>query len=231
MNCRVGIGLVLVLNLLMAGVVGLACGQETSVRPGINKTYADPNVKDAIHRFEGESREIFQKREAIVAACGIRPGMAVADIGAGTGLFTRLFAPQVGPTGKVYAVDIAKKFIDHIEETCREQKLSQVVGIVCTSTSTELPADSIDLAFVCDTYHHFEYPFKTLASIHKALRPGGRLVVIDYRKEKGVSSDWTMNHIRADQKTVAEEVCRAGFRLLDEPPLLKDQYMLRFKRQ
>ena len=233
MFLRLGMGVVLLVNVLLASLESSALGQEQSVRPGINKSYANPDLNAFVKRFEGESREVFRQREAIVGVCDIRPGLAIADVGAGTGLFTRLFAPKVGPSGKVYAVDPSKKFIAHIEESCRQQNLSQVVGVVCTDTSTELPAKSVDLVFVCDTYHHFEYPFKTLASIHKALRPGGRLIVVDYRKEKGVTSEGTMNHVRADQKTVIEEVSGAGFRLLDEPLslVLKEQYMLRFEKR
>src|SRR4029077_2017625 len=125
--------------------------------------------------FEVESREIYTQRKEIVVACKLKPGMAVADIGAGTGLFTRLFAKEVGPQGKVYAVDIAAKFIEHIEKTAQDEGLKNVGGVVCTADSVRLPAKSIALAFVCDTYHHFEFPFKTLASIHEALRPGGQL--------------------------------------------------------
>src|SRR5713226_2662044 len=109
------------------------------------------------------SRDIFAQRHPIVAACRIRASMAVADIGAGTGLFTRLFATAVGPAGTVYAVDIAPKFIEHIENTCKENGLTSVVGVVCPLDSVGLPPASIDLAFICDTYHHFEFPFRTMA--------------------------------------------------------------------
>src|SRR5437764_763862 len=92
----------------LAVVVGLsALAQEKSVRPGINKPFENPDVKEFVGKFEVESREIFARRKEIVEACRLRPGMVVADVGAGTGLFTRLFAAAVGPEGKVYAVDIA----------------------------------------------------------------------------------------------------------------------------
>ena len=147
--------------------------QEKSVRPGINKPFENPDVKDFIGKFEGESREIFTQRKEIVALCKIKPGMAVVDIGAGTGLFTRLFAKEVGPTDKVYAVDIARKFVEHIEKTSKEAGIKNVAGVVCTAFSVKLPPNSVDLVFICDTYHHFEFPFRTMASIHDALRPGG----------------------------------------------------------
>ena len=129
--------------------------QEKSVNPGINKTYEHPDVADSVQRFESNGRDVFDHRKEIVAALNLKPGMAVADIGAGTGLFTRLFSPEVGSKGRVFAVDIAKEFVDHIEDTAREQKLDNVIGHVCKQDSVELPESSIDLVFICDVYHHF----------------------------------------------------------------------------
>lgn len=222
------LGDVLTLAALVPGP--LAPGQEKSVRPGINKAFEDPNVKEFLGKFEVESREIYAKRKEIVAACGIKPGMAVADIGAGTGLFTRIFARAVGPKGRVYAVDIAPKFVAHIKKTCERAGLKNVTGVVCTQTSTELPAASVDLAFICDTYHHFEFPQRTLASLHRALKPGGRLVLIDFKRVKGVSSEWVMNHVRAGQEVFTREVVESGFRPVGEERLLKENYFLRFER-
>ena len=84
----------------LAVTMGLvASAQEKSVKPGINKPYEDPDVKEFVGKFETESREIYAKRKDIVERCKVKPGMAVADVGAGTGLFTRLFAEAVGPKG------------------------------------------------------------------------------------------------------------------------------------
>jgi ubiquinone/menaquinone biosynthesis C-methylase UbiE len=205
-------------------------GQDKSVRPGINQPFENPDVKEFVGKFEVESREVFAQRRALVAACKLKPGMAVADIGAGTGLFTRLFAKEVGDRGKVYAVDIAPKFIQHIEQTCRESGLQNVIGVVCKTDSAGLPERSIDLAFICDTYHHFEFPFKTMASIHRALRPGGRLVLVDFKRIPGVSSEWVLNHVRAGQEIVTKEILSTGFKLVGEPKLLKDNYCLVFEK-
>jgi predicted methyltransferase len=131
--------------------------QEKSVKPGVNDPFRDPDAKEFAKTFEVESREVFAAREQILRACKLRPGMAVADIGAGTGLFTRLFAATVGPRGKVY-VDIAANFLAHIKKTCAEARLGNVEIVKCTDRSCELKEGSIDLAFVCDTYHHFEFP-------------------------------------------------------------------------
>ena len=222
-------GFVLALAVL-GSAVGFATAQEKSVRPGINQPFENPDVKKFIGAFEGESREIYTQRKQIVAACKLKPGMTVGDIGAGTGLFTRLFAAEVGPQGKVYAVDIARKFINHIEETCREKGIRNVTGVVCTASSVSLPPGSIDLAFICDTYHHFEYPARTMASIHDALRPGGRVVLIDFKRIKGESRDWVMGHVRAGQETFTEEIKAAGFRQAEESKLLKENYCVVFEK-
>jgi ubiquinone/menaquinone biosynthesis C-methylase UbiE len=219
---------VVVCVLSLAQSAGLA--QEKSVNPGINKSFENPNVDEFVKKFETESREIYSLRNQIVEACRLKPGAVVADVGAGTGLFTRLFAKEVAPKGKVYAVDIADEFIKHIERTCQEQKISNVQGVVCTDRSAELPAESIDLAFICDTYHHFEFPQQTLASIHKALKAGGRLVLIDFHRIEGKSSQWVLGHVRAGQEVFTKEIEEAGFKQTREEKFLKENYFLCFER-
>ena len=156
----------------------------------MNKKFADPNadIEQFVKRFESEERDVYAKRQAITRAVGPQRGNAVADIGAGTGLFTQLFAEQVGPEGTVYAVDIGPAFLQYIAERAKQHGHERIVKTVLnTHDSVELPAGSIDVAFLCDTYHHFEQPEKMLASIHRALRPNGRLVIIDFDLRKDSS--------------------------------------------
>jgi ubiquinone/menaquinone biosynthesis C-methylase UbiE len=206
-------------------------GQEKSVRPGINKPFEDPNVEQFVETFEKNGREIYDFRKEIVEACKLKPGMVVADVGAGTGLLTRMFAPAVGDKGKVYAVDISQKFLDHIKKTCEEKGIKNVTYVKCTDTSAELPDNSIDLAFICDTYHHFEFPFKTMASIHKALKPDGQVILIDFHRIKGESTDWVMGHVRAGQEVFAKEVEDSGFKQVEEKKFMKQSYFLRFAKK
>jgi FkbM family methyltransferase len=215
--------------LLSVGFVSTA--QDKSVRPGINKPFENPDLADFIKKFEGESREIAAQSKAIVAACKIKPGMVVADVGAGTGLFTRKFAAEVGEKGKVFAVDIAPTFLRHIEKTCEEERIKNVQTIQCDQFSTKLPKSSVDLVFVCDTYHHFEFPQRTLQSIHDALRPGGQLILIDFQRIEGKSSEWILGHVRAGQEVFAKEVTTAGFKKVGEEKLLKENYFLRFEKK
>lgn len=206
--------------------------QQQSVKPGINDNFKDPDVDKYIVMFEGESREIYKHRNDIVAAVGLKPGMNVADIGAGTGFFSRMFALEAAPAGTVYAVDIAENFIEHIGAMAKKEGISNIKASVCSERSVDLPENSVDVAFICDVYHHFEYPFDSMASIHKALRPGGRVVIVDFERIVGVSTDWTLDHVRCGKGTVADEVKDSGFDLLEEKDLGMDgQYVLIFRKR
>ena len=219
---------------LLCLLASLAFSQDASVKPGINSKFRDPklNVEEWTKKFETESREIFLQREKIVAAAGLKLGMAMADIGAGTGLFTLHFAKAVGADGKVFAVEIAKNFLEHIKSRASKASASNVQTILCTEKSVELPEASIDLAFICDVYHHFEYPQATLATLQKALKPGGELVLIDFKRIPGESSDFIMGHVRAGQEVFEAELAAAGFEKVSEvKDMLKENYFVRFKRK
>jgi ubiquinone/menaquinone biosynthesis C-methylase UbiE len=209
-------------------VCGLAAGQGAS--PEINAPYRHPSYEQWRSRFETEGREVYDQRHAIVAAARARPGMAVADIGAGTGLFTRLFAAQIGTSGRVYAVDIAREFVAGNLRRAREEGHHNVIGIESTQEDTKLAPASIDLAFICDAYHHFEQPKAMLASIRRALRPGGTMIVVDFERIPGVSPDWILKHVRAGKEDFRAEIEAAGFRFVEEVKLMRENYVLRFKR-
>lgn len=203
---------------------------EQNVNPGINEYYYDAEFQHWVSVFERPGREVYDKRHRIVEELDLVPGMAVADIGAGTGFYTFLFAHKVGSSGKVYAVDISDNFIKNILRIGSEQGLNNIEGIINNQKSTRLTPDTIDLAFICDTYHHFEYPQATLASIYQALRPKGRLVIIDYRKQAGISSSWVMSHVRPNEKIVIKEAEAAGFSLISQQDFLKSNYFLTFEK-
>ena len=205
---------------------------EKSVKPNINSEYLSPDLKVSqwVERFEREGREVFDRRREIVAAAKIRPGMIVGDIGSGTGLFTPLLLEAAGSKGKVYAVDIVPKFLDLIRERMTAAGVENVETVLCTERSVELPANSIDLAFICDVYHHFEYPHSSLASLHRAIRPGGEIFLVDFKRIPGESADWILNHVRAGESVVTAEIEAAGFEKVANVDLLKDNYIVRFRK-
>ncbi|MBT9557120.1 MAG: methyltransferase domain-containing protein [Myxococcales bacterium] len=202
--------------------------------PAINAPFRDAalDVKVWTDRFEGESREVYRAREAIVAAIGLEPGMVVADVGTGTGLFVKYFSERVGPTGRVVAVDIAETFLALVRERAAAAGLTNVETRLGTTDSAQIPAGSVDVAFVCDTYHHFETPTTMLASLQSALRSGGRLIIVDYHRIPGKTSEFLMGHVRANRETVISEIEAAGFVRLQGPPapFLDENYLVVFER-
>ena len=208
----------------------LLFAEKRAASPDINSYFQNPNWRQWVNTFERPGREVYDKRHEIVAASGAKTGMIVADIGAGTGLFTRLFADSVGAAGRVYAVDISRPFIENILRTSGEQGFVNIEGVVNSSKDVSLPTDSIDIAFLVDTYHHFEYPFSMLASIQRALKAGGALIIIDFRRDPHRSSKWVMQHVRSGKDVVIDEVTQAGFHLIDDKPLLRTNYYLVFKK-
>ncbi len=207
-----------------------AFAQEKSVNPDINKSFKNADVPNYIKRFEREGRDVYDHRDEVVDAMNVKPRMIVADVGAGTGLFTRLFAPRVGGGGTIYAVDISENFIKHIKKTCKEEDITNVKCVLGGSDDVKLPEGKIDLVFICDTYHHFEFPQTTMASVHRALKADGELVVIDFHRIEGKTKKWLMDHVRAGQEVFTKEIESAGFEQIEEKKLLKENYFLRFRK-
>ncbi len=198
--------------------------------PHINRPFEGAGLERWATVFERPGREVFDQRFRILEAARTQPGMRVADIGAGSGLFALLFARAVGPAGLVYAVDVSPGFVSAIAERARAERLANVVPILNTQQGASLDGASIDLAIVCDTYHHFEDPKAMLETIRRALVPGGALILIDYHRRPGISSPWVLSHVRTGRDQVVREVTAAGFRLVEEPDFLRESFFLRFER-
>ncbi len=233
---------------LLAGCAATETTRPEGLPEGINDGFLaeDLDVEQYVERFEGESRAVYAERQAIVDALSLSPGDAVADIGAGTGFFSLLFVDAVSPgrgsepappkdssdAGQVYAVEISPRFLEHLRARAAAEAPGRLEVVEGTARSVSLPDASIDLAFVCDVYHHFEYPSESLASLHSALRPGGSLVLIDFERIPGVSPAWLLEHVRAGREVFQAEIEAAGFQLVEEIELagLDDNYILRFER-
>jgi SAM-dependent methyltransferase len=181
--------------------------------------------------FESEGRAIFDKRFEVLDALGLEPGMDVADIGAGSGLYSRLIAERVGPSGQVFAVDIAANLVNHITETATAMGLGNVRAIVGGDKSPRLLEQSVDLVFIADSYHHFEYPGEMLQRIKKALRPDGRLILIDWERIEGVSHPFILAMVRAGKAIFIDEFEAAGFEFVEEIPIFTEEYMLEFRHR
>ncbi len=218
-------------------VANEAAKRAENLPSGINDSFLDPdmNVEDFIKRFEVESREVFACREQILAAMQLKPGMDVADVGSGTGLYLRPLSRSVGEEGKVYAIDISPKFVKHLRDRAKEEKLANVEVVLCSDSDVNLKANTIDRAFICDVYHHFEYPESSLKSIYRAMREGGKLILVDFHREPEVSPDrqqWLKGHIRAPLETFKQEIMDAGFKFEEQVEIdgFTENYLLRFSK-
>ncbi len=208
--------------------------QQSAITPTareLNKSF-DADVSQWKERFEHEGRAIFDKRAEILAAMDLKPGMHVADIGAGTGVISRLLADKVGPTGVVYAVDVAKNMVDYIAKTAAEQQLTNLKPVLGDPRSPKLAPGSVDAICIIDAYHHFEYPKEMLAEIKKALRPDGTLLLIDFKRIEGVSRPYILNMVRAGEGTFTDEFVDAGFQVVERRgDMFPENYVLKFKHR
>ncbi|MEO9594509.1 class I SAM-dependent methyltransferase [Rhodopirellula bahusiensis] len=235
----------LLLAIVIAAAISMnenGCAQEPQlaeptkpqVPDGINDKFKDPklNVDEWLERFEVESREVFGAREEVLKACAIQPGERIADVGAGTGFYSRLFAKKTGWDGWVYSVDIAPNFLQHIAARATADGIENLTTVLGTDVSIRLPPESVDMVFICDTYHHFESPQQSLASIYRALKPGGRLILIDFDRIPGVTREFLLGHVRAGKDVFQNEVIASGFQFTDEVVIesFEENYLLRFKK-
>ena len=201
-------------------------------RTGPNDAYRDPRVAAESWRqlFEGDEREIYRRRDLIMKLAAPKPGMNVADVGAGTGLFTMMLSDAVGERGRIYAEEVVEKFGSFIAQRAAREKRDNVVSVMGTEIGIGLPPASIDLAFACDVYHHFDHQQEMLASIRRALRTGGELFLVDFAREPGLSPAWILEHVRAGEAEVVQEIENAGFVLLSQDHTIGVNYALRFRR-
>jgi predicted methyltransferase len=166
--------------------------------------------------------------EQALQLIGIRPGMVVADVGAGSGYMTTRLARLVGPGGMVYANDIQPRLLQILEQKAQTEHLANIVTVQGTDTDARLPDNALDLALLVDVYHEFQHPQQMLQSIRRALKANGQLVLVEYRKE-----DPTIPIADAHRMSVADvrtEVQAEGFvfdRLIEQLPR---QHIIMFRR-
>jgi ubiquinone/menaquinone biosynthesis C-methylase UbiE len=208
-------------------------GEPESVRPGINDKYFKPGaISTWTDEFEVERRDVIASRDEIVAALGLAPGMIVADIGAGTGAFLAPLSAGIGSEGTLYAVDIVPAFLEHLRSRADAEGLDNVEVVQGSPTAVGLADQSIDLMFLCDVYHHIEYPSPFARSLHRALRADGRLFVVEFERIPGKTSPSMLKHVRQDKATLIAELAEEGFVLEREITgvPLRENYMLVFHK-
>lgn len=133
--------------------------------------------------LERPERSREERPDLVLAALELAPGMRVADVGAGTGYYSWRIAERVGESGRVYAVEVQPQMLDYLGRQMANRSVKNVEPVLGTPTDPRLPPASIDVALMVDVYHELEFPFEMLGRVVQALKPGGRLVLVEYRGE------------------------------------------------
>lgn len=173
------LGSVLAVFLATAAVLA----QQPGVHPVSGRVYALPMSVQGAAWLDRSEREREEDPDLALRLLRVQRGSTVADIGAGTGYFTVRLARATGASGKVYATDIQPGMLDLLQKNLARAKLANVIPVLGTIDDPKLPAESIDLALMVDVYHEFSQPQRMLQRIRAALKPGGRLALLEYRAE------------------------------------------------
>jgi len=214
------------LGLLLAVVVLLPA--PWVVAQSAHQHHPPGSASAYIKVLEDPERDGWQQPERVIAALDLKPGDVVADLGAGSGYFTLRLARTVSPRGKVYAVDIDRQLLEFIGRRAKEEHLQNIQPILADPHDPKLPPSSVDLIFICDTLHHISDRQTYYPLLASALKPGGRLVNIDFQKHSlPVGPPVEM---KISKGAMIEEAQPAGFHLLKEYDFLKYQYFLVFTR-
>ena len=180
--------------------------------------------------LERPSREEEERPDDVIREMGLKEGDVAVDMGCGTGYFARRMAKAVGATGKVYGVDIQPEMLDYLRGLCKKEGIANVEPVLGDEVDPKLPADSIDWMILVDVYHEFQQPAPMLAKMREALKPGGRIALIEYR----MLGD-TAKHIKAEHRMSVKQVLAewnpAGFELVDLLEFLPAQHFFIFQKR
>jgi predicted methyltransferase len=207
---------------------GAACAQQQPRQePPAKREPANVMSWEGAAWLERDGRAQQEKPEEVIQAMELREGMTVADIGAGSGFFTRRLAKAVGPTGKVYAEDIQPQMLDLLKKDIEKEGIKNVVTVLGTETEAKLPVHGVDRVLLVDVYHEFQKPEPMLASIRESLAPGGTVILVEYRLEGDTASHINIKH-RMSVEQVLAEWNAAGFELANRIETLPTQHVFIF---
>lgn len=200
---------------------------------GIGKFYLGREIAHVMgHQaaawLERADRDETELPQRVVEEMKLAPSDVVADVGAGTGYFSFRLARAV-PQGSVYAVDIQPEMLAIIEQRKTQQKVTNVVSVLGTESNTKLPAASVDVALLVDAYHEFAFPREMMDSIVRSLKPGGRVVLIEYRAEDPTVPIKAVHKMTVDQ--AKKELTAAGLKFKETKEFLPLQHFIVFERR
>jgi ubiquinone/menaquinone biosynthesis C-methylase UbiE len=213
----------------IAALLLVAAGLRAQAAADANSGYkTEQGRKSVAAGLSDPARDERQKPRELIRAMGVEKGMTVADVGTGVGYMLPFLSRAVGPEGKVIGEDIFDDFLAGAKQRVQNQNLANVSLVKGSETDPKLPEGQVDEILVLDVYHHFDYPEKMLAALHKALKPGGKLVIVEYYKRpEAMPNGRAMTHIRLDMPGVIKEVEANHFHLIMESEHVRNvQYML-----
>jgi len=216
------------LGLAFVATIFAAAQTTRGVHPVSGRVFAQVMSYRGADWLDREERDIEEAPDAAIAALDLEPGLVVADVGAGSGYMSVRMARRVGATGRVYATDIQPEMIALLEERLADEKVANVTPVLGLLDDPKLPDGALDLELLVDVYHEFSEPQKMLRGLRKALKPGGRLVLLEYRKE-----DPSIPILEDHKMTVAQatlEVEAEGFTLSKVDARLPRQHILVFTK-
>jgi ubiquinone/menaquinone biosynthesis C-methylase UbiE len=208
-------------RLTLATAILLAACVSPHAPPTHQHSFADAEKWARV--FDEPERDAWQKPHEVIQALGLKPDAAVADIGAGTGYFAVRLAHLV-PKGKVYAVDVEPGMVDYLEKRAQREQLPNLLALEGEPGDPRLPA-RVDLVLIVDTVHHIEERERYFEKLKSALKPGGRVAIIDFRIE---AKQGPPRHSRIAPERVKSELAAAGYALAQEHGFLPQQYFLVF---
>jgi ubiquinone/menaquinone biosynthesis C-methylase UbiE len=211
----------------------LATTLSAQVAKQANSTYqTEEGRKQVAAGLADPARDEKQKPRELVQAMGVTRGMTVADVGTGIGYMLPFLSRAVGPRGHVIGEDIFDDFLASAKQRAANQNLANVTFVKGSDSDPSLPEGQVDEVLVLDVYHHFDYPEKMLAGIHKALKPGGKLVIVEYYKsQEAMPNGRALTHIRINKPDVIKEIEANHFHLVSESEHVPgSQYMLILER-
>jgi ubiquinone/menaquinone biosynthesis C-methylase UbiE len=176
--------------------------------------------------FDDPRRDTWQKPAEVVGALDLKTGMAVADLGAGTGYFLRYLSAAVGETGTVFAVEVEPNLLVHIRKRCEEESTRNVVPTLASPDNPRLPPRRVDLVLIADTYHHINDRLVYLRRLADVLTQGGRVAIVDWFKRE-LPEGPPPSH-KLSRQHVLDEMRAADYELIEEPTFLPYQYFLIF---
>ncbi len=195
-----------------AGEGGAPANRSGDTAPAAIEPEDEINLDLWLERLEVGSRELYSARAAVVDAVGLQPGDWVADIGSGTGLYTLLFAEEIGPTGQVFAEDIEPLFLDLVTRRAADADLNNISAVLGREDDVTLPNESIDVVFIADTYHYFDDREAVMRSVFRALKPGGSLILVEFDIAPGEERADYKSHVRFGKDAVISELEFVGFK-------------------